>query len=72
MYKELQDHSNHNAFREFYRNPYHVELGYFDEAMNNIRYLIVNKDFDALEKILFSQYPLSRCLSAATLEYLMN
>lgn len=50
--------------------PYYITIGLGVETFNNLRYFIVNKDYTALECILFSPSPTSRLFAARTLVYL--
>jgi hypothetical protein len=52
-----------------FTEPYYIySLG--SELFNNLRYFIVNKDYVALESILFSPSPTGRLFAARTLLYL--
>jgi hypothetical protein len=53
-----------------FTKPFYITFGLGSETFNNLRYFIVNKDYQALESILFSPSPTSRLFAARTLLYL--
>lgn len=53
-----------------FTKPYYITFGLGSETFNNLRFFIVNKDYQALESILFSPSPTSRLFAARTLLYL--
>jgi hypothetical protein len=55
-----------------FTTPYYIADGLGSETFNNLRYFIVNKDYTALETILFSPSPTSRLLAARTLIYMRD
>ncbi|MGI4870275.1 MAG: hypothetical protein ACRYFX_03745 [Janthinobacterium lividum] len=55
-----------------FTEPYYVTFGLGSETFNNLRYFIVNKDYDALTSILFSPSPTSRLFAARTLLYMQG
>jgi hypothetical protein len=55
-----------------FTKPYYITFGLGSETFNNLRYFIVNKDYAALENILFSPSPTSRLFAARTLLYLKD
>jgi len=50
----------------------HVKWEYWKKAMDHVRYLIVNKDMDALYKIINSPNREGRIIGSATLSYLSD
>lgn len=52
--------------------PYYIASGLGSETFDNLRYFIVNKDYTALESILFSPSPTSRLFAARTLLYMKD
>jgi hypothetical protein len=57
---------------ETFKVPYRITFGLGPETFNNLRYFIVNKDYNALESILFSPSPTSRLFAARTLLYMQD
>ncbi len=55
-----------------FTEPYYIMFGLGNETFNHLRYFIVNKDYDALETILFSPSPTSRLFAAITLLYMKD
>ena len=55
-----------------FTKPYYITFGLGSETFNNLRYFIVNKDYAALESILFSPSPTSRLFAARTLLYMKD
>ena len=55
-----------------FTKPYYITFGLGSETFNNLRYFIVNKDYAALENILFSPSPTSRLFAARTLVYMKD
>jgi hypothetical protein len=55
-----------------FTTPYYVMQGLGDETFNHLRYFIANKDYEALEIILFSPSPTSRLFAARTLLYMQE
>jgi len=53
-----------------FSKPFYITFGLGSETFNNLRFFIVNKDYQALESILFSPSPTSRLFAARTLLYL--
>jgi hypothetical protein len=53
-----------------FTQPYYITFGLGSETFNNLRYFIVNKDYEALESILFSPSPTSRLFAARTLLFM--
>jgi|GEM_PF-6264270 len=53
-----------------FTKPFYITFGLGRETFNNLRFFIVNKDYQALESILFSPSPTSRLFAARTLLYL--
>lgn len=53
-----------------FTKPFYITFGLGSETFNNLRFFIVNKDYQALESILFSPSPTSRLFAARTLLYL--
>ena len=52
--------------------PFHIDYGLGEKTFDNLRYFIVNKDYPALEDILFSPSPTSRLFAARTLLYMQD
>ncbi|SHN34423.1 hypothetical protein [Chitinophaga sp. CF418] len=52
--------------------PFYIMFGLGSETFNNLRFFIVNKDYNALESILFSPSPTSRLFAARTLTYMQD
>ena len=55
-----------------FEKPFYITFGLGSETFNNLRFFIVNKDFQALENILFSPSPTSRLFAARTLIYMQD
>ncbi len=55
-----------------FTKPYYITFGLGSETFNNLRFFIVNKDYQALESILFSPSPTSRLFAARTLMYMQE
>ena len=55
-----------------FREPYYFEYNLGQETFDNIRYFIVNKDYEAMETLLYSISPTSRLLLARTLKYMIE
>jgi hypothetical protein len=55
-----------------FTKPFYVTFGLGSETFNNLRFFIVNKDYQALENILFSPSPTSRLFAARTLMYMQE
>jgi hypothetical protein len=55
-----------------FTTPYYIAFGLGSETFDNLRYFIVNKDYAALESILFSPSPTSRLFAARTLLYMKD
>lgn len=55
-----------------FKSPYYVTFGLGSETFNHLRYFIVNRDYLALESILYSPSPTSRLFAARTLFYLQE
>ncbi|MDB5193756.1 MAG: hypothetical protein JWQ96_3319 [Segetibacter sp.] len=53
-----------------FTKPYYITFGLGSETLNNLRYFIVNKDYNALESLLFCPSPTSRLFCARTLAYM--
>ena len=53
-----------------FTKPFYITYGLGSETFNNLRFFIVNKDYDALESILYSPSPTSRLFAARTLLYM--
>lgn len=58
------------ASEEFRHSMYHVKWHYMEEAMNHMRYFLVNEDEEALRQIMNSILPLGREFGAIGLRYL--
>jgi hypothetical protein len=63
-----------NYFTDIYNGgvfekPNYITFGLGSETFNNLRYFIVNKDYFALEDLLYSPSPTSRLFAARTLIY---
>ncbi|WP_148230639.1 hypothetical protein [Chitinophaga pinensis] len=52
--------------------PFYITYGLGSETFNHLRFFIVNKDYNALESILFSPSPTSRLFAARTLVYMKD
>lgn len=52
--------------------PYYISAGLGNRTFDHLRYFIVNKDYAALECILFSPSPTGRLFAARTLMYLKD
>lgn len=66
-----------NYFVDVYSNgefkePYYFEYNLGQETFDHIRYFIINKDYNAMETLLFSISPTSRLLFARTLKYMIE
>lgn len=55
-----------------FEKPFYITFGLGSETFNNLRFFIVNKDYQALESILFSPSPTSRLFAARTLIYMQD
>lgn len=55
-----------------FNEPFYITVGLGHETFNNLRFFIVNKDYNALENILFSPSPTSRLFAARTLIYMRD
>ena len=55
-----------------FTKPYYITFGLGNETFDNLRFFIVNKDYAALESILFSPSPTSRLFAARTLLYMKD
>jgi hypothetical protein len=55
-----------------FREPYYFEYNLGQETFDHIRYFIINKDYDAMETLLYSISPTSRLLFARTLKYMIE
>lgn len=55
-----------------FKKPFYIIFGLGSETFNNLRFFIVNKDYTALESILFSPSPTSRLFAARTLKYMQD
>ncbi|HSC53297.1 MAG TPA: hypothetical protein VLC98_06755 [Phnomibacter sp.] len=55
-----------------FEKPFYITFGLGSETFNNLRFFIVNKDYEALESILFSPSPTSRLFAARTLVYMQD
>ena len=55
-----------------FTKPFYLTFGLGSETFNNLRFFIVNEDYQALESILFSPSPTSRLFAARTLLYLKD
>jgi hypothetical protein len=55
-----------------FTKPFYITFGLGSETFNNLRFFIVNKDYQALESILFSPSPTSRLFAARTLRYMQE
>jgi hypothetical protein len=55
-----------------FEKPFYITFGLGSETFNNLRFFIVNKDYDALESILFSPSPTSRLFAARTIVYMQD
>lgn len=55
-----------------FQKPFYITFGLGSETFNNLRFFIVNKDYKALESILFSPSPTSRLFAARTLVYMQD
>jgi hypothetical protein len=53
-----------------FTKPFYITFGLGSETFNNLRYFIVNRDYEALESVLFCPSPTSRLFSARTLVYM--
>ncbi|MBS1511609.1 MAG: hypothetical protein JST86_12255 [Bacteroidetes bacterium] len=53
-----------------FEKPFYITFGLGSETFDNLRFFIVNKDYQALESILFSPSPTSRLFAARTLIYM--
>jgi len=60
------------ASEEFRYSMYHVKWHYMKEAMNHIRYFLMNEDQEALRQIMNSILPLGREFGAHGLKYLVK
>ncbi|MES2543237.1 MAG: hypothetical protein V4548_00005 [Bacteroidota bacterium] len=54
-----------------YREPYYFEYNLGQQTFDHIRYFILNKDYQAMETLLYSVSPTSRLLFARTLKYMI-
>ncbi len=55
-----------------FAEPYYILFGLGSETFNNLRYFIINKDYDALENILYCPNPTGRLFAARTLLYMQS
>lgn len=53
-----------------FKEPYYILFGLGSQTFDNLRYFIVNKDYEVLEDLLYSPSPTSRLFVARTLLYL--
>ena len=55
-----------------FETPYYILFGLGAETFNFLRYFIVNKDYDAMEGLIYSPSPTSRLLAAKTISYMQK